>query len=73
MIVSSANMTADNNLKESDKSMKKADSKDGKVGDSPSQLINARINELGDWRGETLARVRALIKAACPDVVEAWK
>ena len=40
---------------------------------SPSQLIDARITELGDWRGETLARVRSLIKAACPDVVEEWK
>ena len=40
---------------------------------SPSQLIDARIEELGDWRGETLARVRALIKQADPDVVEEWK
>jgi hypothetical protein len=40
---------------------------------SPSRLIDGRIRELGDWRGETLARVRALIKEACPDVVEAWK
>jgi hypothetical protein len=40
---------------------------------SPSQLIEARIEELGDWRGETLARVRALIKEADPDVVEEWK
>jgi hypothetical protein len=40
---------------------------------SPSELINARIKELTDWRGETLARVRSLIKEACPDVVEEWK
>jgi hypothetical protein len=40
---------------------------------SPSRLIDARIKELGDWRGETLARVRKLIKEACPDVVEEWK
>jgi hypothetical protein len=40
---------------------------------SPSQLIDARIKELGDWRGETLGRVRALIKEADPDVVEEWK
>jgi hypothetical protein len=40
---------------------------------SPSQLVDARIAELGDWRGETLARVRALIKQAVPDVVEEWK
>ena len=42
-------------------------------GESPSQLIDARISALGDWRGETLARVRALIKRADPDVVEEWK
>jgi hypothetical protein len=40
---------------------------------SPSQLIDARIKSLGDWRGETLARVRRLIKAADPGVVEEWK
>ncbi len=39
----------------------------------PSRLIDARIKELGDWRGETLARVRTLIKQAVPDVVEEWK
>jgi hypothetical protein len=39
----------------------------------PSHLIDARIAELGDWRGETLARVRALIKEADPEVVETWK
>src|SRR5918996_460907 len=48
-------------------------SKEGKGGDSPSQLIDARIKELSDWRGETLARVRSLIKEADPDVVEEWK
>jgi hypothetical protein len=40
---------------------------------SPSQLIDGRIKELSDWRGETLARIRALIKQADPDVVEEWK
>lgn len=40
---------------------------------SPSQLIDARIRELGDWRGETLAEVRRLITAALPNVVETWK
>jgi hypothetical protein len=40
---------------------------------SPSKLIDARIKELGDWRGQMLARVRALIKDADPDVVEEWK
>jgi hypothetical protein len=44
-----------------------------KGGDSPSQLIDARIKELGDWRGEMLARIRKLIKQADPDVVEEWK
>ena len=41
--------------------------------ETPSRLIDARIKELGDWRGEMLAHVRALIKAADPDVVEEWK
>jgi len=41
--------------------------------DSPSQLIDARIKELGDWRGELLARIRELIKQADPEVVEEWK
>lgn len=41
--------------------------------DSPSRLIDARIKELGDWRGKTLSHVRALIKQADPDVVEEWK
>src|SRR6188768_1961741 len=41
--------------------------------ESPSKLIDARIKELGDWRGRTLAQVRALIKQAVPDVVEEWK
>jgi len=40
---------------------------------SPSQLISARIKELGDWRGKTLGQLRALIKEADPDVVEEWK
>jgi hypothetical protein len=39
---------------------------------SPSRLIDGRIKELGDWRGETLARVRNLIKEACPGVAEEW-
>jgi hypothetical protein len=42
-------------------------------GESPSALISKRIAELGDWRGETLARMRKLIKQADPDVVEEWK
>ncbi len=43
------------------------------AGEAPAQLIDARIKELADWRGETLARVRALIKQADPDVIETWK
>jgi hypothetical protein len=41
--------------------------------ESPSQLIDAKIEELGDWRGKTLSRLRALIKQADPEVVEEWK
>jgi hypothetical protein len=59
---------SDNNMKKT-----KSSSEEGKGGDSPSQLIDARIEELGDWRGETLARVRSLVKQADPEVVEEWK
>ena len=41
--------------------------------ESPSRVIDARIKELGDWRGKTLSRLRSLIKEADPDVVEEWK
>ena len=51
--------------------MKKATMK--KKSNSPSHLIDARIKELGDWRGETLARLRALIKQAAAEIVEDWK
>src|SRR6201990_672070 len=51
----------------------KSGPKEERKGDSPSQLIDARIKELGDWRGEMLARVRTLIRQAVPDVVEEWK
>jgi hypothetical protein len=50
--------------------MKKSGSTEGR---SPSELIDKRIAELGDWRGETLSRMRKLIKEADPDVVEEWK
>jgi hypothetical protein len=50
--------------------MKKTGTPKGK---SPSQLIDARIRELGDWRGEMLSRLRTLIKEADPEVVEEWK
>src|SRR6202167_5522609 len=46
---------------------------DSQRSQSPSQLIDARIKELGDWRGKTLGRLRALIKQADPEVVEEWK
>jgi hypothetical protein len=46
---------------------------EGKGGDSPSGLIDTRIKELGDWRGEMLARVRSIVKQAEPEVVEEWK
>jgi hypothetical protein len=52
---------------------KQSDSGAASGGDSPAQLIDARIAELGDWRGKTLARVRELIRQADPEVVEEWK
>jgi hypothetical protein len=52
---------------------KKSDSPKRNGADSPSRLIDARIEELGDWRGATLAWVRKLMKQADPDVVEEWK
>jgi hypothetical protein len=51
----------------------KSGSQEPNEGGSPSQLIDARIEELSDWRGETLARIRTLIKEADPEVVEEWK
>lgn len=54
-------------------SMKANDETDVAGADTPARLIDRRIAALGDWRGETLARVRALIKAADPEVVEEWK
>jgi hypothetical protein len=60
-------------MKKAATTMKKSGSKEGKRVDSPSRLIEARIKELGDWRGETLARVRSLIREADPEVVEEWK
>ena len=50
-----------------------AGSKEGKGGKSPAARITERIEELGDWRGETLARIRKIVKQADPDVVEKWK
>ena len=51
----------------------KSGSTKGKGGNSPAQLIDVRIKELGDWRGETLSRIRRLIRQADPSVVEEWK
>jgi hypothetical protein len=53
--------------------MKKRTSGSSSKGESPSRLIDARIEELDDWRGETLSKLRALIKKADPAVVEEWK
>jgi hypothetical protein len=55
--------------------MKKTTARVKKSGptESPSRLIDGRIKELSDWRGETLARVRALIKQADPEIIEEWK
>lgn len=55
------------------KAAKKSPATKAKEGSSPSKLIDGRIKDLGDWRGEILARVRGIIKAADPDVVEEWK
>jgi hypothetical protein len=68
-------VTSTATMKKATTTMKKTTrgSKGTKAGASPSRLIDARIKELGDWRGETLARVRSLIKQADPDVVEEWK
>jgi hypothetical protein len=63
-----ANMRKATTMKQS-----KSASTEAKAGASPSRLIDARIKELGDWRGEMLARVRTLIKQADPAVVEEWK
>ena len=53
--------------------MKTAKTDPQNAGESPSALIDQRIEALGDWRGETLARLRALIREADPEVVEEWK
>jgi hypothetical protein len=55
------------------KAAKKSPATKAKEGSSPSRLIDGRIKALGDWRGAMLARVRDIIKAADPDVVEEWK
>ena len=62
-------------LKKASMAMKKSGSgsKGGAGGDSPSRLIDARIEELSGWRGETLARLRLLIRQADPEIVEEWK
>jgi hypothetical protein len=60
-------------MKKATTTMKKSGPKDGKGEASPSRLIDARIKELGGWRGEMLARIRVLIKQADLEVVEEWK
>jgi len=53
--------------------MKKTKNDTSQSSESPSRLIDARIKELGDWRGETLSRIRSLIKQVAPGVTEEWK
>ena len=60
-------------MKKAATSMKKSGAKEGKAAALPPELIDARIKELGDWRGETLARVRSSSSRPIPDVVEEWK
>jgi hypothetical protein len=60
-------------MKKATTAAKHSGAKEAKASESPSRLIDGRIKELGDWRGEMLARVRVLIKQAVPDVVEEWK
>lgn len=60
-------------MKKAATTTKKTGPKDGKTADSPPKLIDAHIKELTGWRGETLARIRALIKEADAEVVEEWK
>ncbi|WP_027667602.1 DUF1801 domain-containing protein [Rhizobium leguminosarum] len=60
-------------MKKATATLKKSGSSEEKDRESPSRLIDARIEELSDWRGEMLARVRTLIRQAEPDVVEEWK
>ena len=60
-------------MKKATTSMKKSGAAESKGGGSSSRHIDAKIKELGDWRGETLARIRSIIKQAVPDVIEEWK
>ena len=60
-------------MKKATANMKKNDAMDANGGDTPARLIDARIKELGDWRGELLSRLRGLVREADPDVVEEWK
>jgi hypothetical protein len=60
-------------MKKATTGMKKSGANEAKAGGSPSRHIDARIKELGDWRGETLARIRSIIRQADPEMVEEWK
>jgi hypothetical protein len=75
VVAKNAGGRATTTMKKATATMKKtgSGSTEAKEGDSPSRLIDARIKELSDWRGEMLARVRTLIKQAVPEVVEEWK
>jgi hypothetical protein len=75
VVAKKAGGRATTTVKKATTTMKKmgSGSTEAKEGDSPSRLIDARIKELSDWRGEMLAKVRTLIKQAVPEVVEEWK
>jgi len=60
-------------MKNTTMKVKKSGTSEAKGGSSPAEHIDARIKELGDWRGETLARIRGIIRQADPEVVEEWK
>ena len=64
---------SDSKMRKVATTVKKSTSTEAKAGGTPARLIDARIKELSDWRGEMLARVRTLIKQADPEVIEEWK
>ena len=72
-MISPRSRSGEQNAGTDDKAEDQGDSKEEAAGPSPSRLIDEQIKELGDWRGETLARLRTLIKQADPYVVEEWK
>ena len=73
MLAKVAKRAIDDSMKGATTTMKNSSSKEGTAADSPSRQIDSKIEELGDWRGETLARLRRLIREADPEVIEEWK